>query len=173
MPSSSFWWRLPPIPRQKRRGNSPGFTDEVLQYLESTLQIIESISIDTNHTLSLGLHENEPTDTIQEGEDITRPRQLQSDKDTPWNSLEHVRIWVMMHPNTVALFLVFIATLLLARSGVGSLQALLGFGCLVAGLKIMAATEDGLELVPRYTPRSSSPVRSSAIPTMHIKTEQS
>jgi len=172
MPSSSFWWRLPPLPRpSKRRGNSPGFTDEELQYLDSTLQIIESISIDTNHTLSLGLHENEPTDTIQEGEHPTRLRPVQSDEVAPWNLLEYARIWIMMHPNTVALFLVFTATLLLARSGVGSVQALLGFGCLIVGLKIMAATEDGLELAPRYT-ASSSPSR-SAIPSMHIKTEQS
>jgi hypothetical protein len=129
---------------------------------------IESISIDTNHTLSLGLHENENTDTIQEGENLTRPRQFQTNKDTPWNALEHARLWIVTHPNTVALFLVFIATVLLARSRVDSVQALLGFGCLFAGLKIMAATEDGLELPPRYTPS----VR-TAIPTMDIKAEQS
>lgn len=39
MPSTSFWWRLPPLPRQKRR-SEPGFTDEELQYLESTLSIV-------------------------------------------------------------------------------------------------------------------------------------
>jgi hypothetical protein len=132
---------------------------------------IESISLDTNHSLSLGLRENEDADTIQEGENITRPRHLQTDKDTPWNALEHARqtkIWVMTHPNTVALFLVFIATVILARSGVDSVQALLGLGCLFAGLKIMAATEDGFELPPRYTPS----VR-TAIPSMDIKAEQS
>jgi hypothetical protein len=41
---SSFWWRLPPLPPQKRRSerSEPGFTDEELQYLESTLSIVSS-----------------------------------------------------------------------------------------------------------------------------------
>jgi hypothetical protein len=141
-------------------------TGTVVQIIDENFGIyqIESISIDTNHSLSLGLHENENTDSIREGENITRPRQLETGKDTPWNALEHARLWIITHPNTVALFLVFIATVFLARSGVDSVQALLGFGCLFAGLKIMAATEDGLELPPRYTP---------SVRPMEIKAEQS
>jgi hypothetical protein len=40
--STSFWWTLPPLPKQKRgkRPAEPGFTDEELQYLENTLQIV-------------------------------------------------------------------------------------------------------------------------------------
>jgi hypothetical protein len=40
--SNSFWWTLPPLPKQKRgkRPAEPGFTDEELQYLENTLQIV-------------------------------------------------------------------------------------------------------------------------------------
>lgn len=169
---ASFWWKLPPLPRSKRsRPPSPGFSDEDLQYLESTLRIIESISIDTIHSPSLGSNENEDTDTIQETADTTRPRHLQTDDDTPW--IEHARLWIMMHPNTVALFLVFVATLLLARTGIGSIQALIGVGLLVAGLKIMAATEDGFEMsAPRYSASSSTLSPRAAIPPpMHLEAE--
>jgi hypothetical protein len=44
--STSFWWTLPPLPKQKRgkRPAEPGFTDEELQYLENTLQIVSIMS---------------------------------------------------------------------------------------------------------------------------------
>lgn len=76
-----------------------------------------------------------------------------------------------MHPNTVALFLVFLATLLLARTGIGSIQALIGVGLLVAGLKIMAATEEGFEMSPPRYSVSSSP-RTAIPPSMHLDAEQ-
>lgn len=64
----------------------------------------------------------------------------------------------MTHPNTVAVSLVFIASVLLTRSDVRSVQALIGLACLFAGLKIMAATEDGFELPQRYTPPRASSI---------------
>jgi hypothetical protein len=159
--SNSFWhWTLPPLPKHKRgRRPEPGFTDEELQYLENTLQIIESISIDT-----LGLNDKDEASALQPGENGARSRQMNSDvqaHSTPWNqralcTLSDARLWAVTHPNTVAVFLVFVAASLLARTNVGSVQALVGLACLFTGLKIMAATEDGFELPPRRASRASS-----------------
>lgn len=148
---TSFWWSLPPLPKQKRgQRPEPGFTDEELQYLETTLQIIESISIDT-----LRLNEKEDGAINMAGEDVPRPSphpdtDIQANP-TFWNKLNSFSCdahrWIVTHPNTIAMFLVFVASALLARSTVGSVQTLVGIACLFAGLKIMAATEDGFELL--------------------------
>jgi len=151
--STSFWWTLPPLPKQKRgkRPAEPGFTDEELQYLENTLQIIESISIDT-----LGLNETEDVNARQAGAEGARSSQSYSDvqgRPNSWNRvhsvLSDVRLWAVTHPNTVAVFLVFLAGALLTHTNMGGIQTLAGLACLFAGLKIMAATEDGFELPPR------------------------
>ena len=61
------------------------------------------------------------------------------------------QMWAVTHPNTVAMFLVFVASALLARGG-SNVHSIIAVACLVAGLKIMAATEDGFE-IPRVPPR--------------------
>ncbi|KIM33738.1 hypothetical protein M408DRAFT_325346 [Serendipita vermifera MAFF 305830] len=173
--SNSLWWSLPPEPRRKRARTTrqpaePGFTDEELQYLETTLSIIESISIDT-----LGLNNND-TDVMSaktQIEEAARSSQSTSDvkahQSSAWNrlqrSLSDARLWAVTHPNTVAMSLVFIASVLLTRTEVRSIQALIGLACLFAGLKIMAATEDGFELPPRY----SSSSRASSIPPSAVR----
>jgi hypothetical protein len=110
---------------------------------------IESISIDT-----LRLNEKEDGAINMASEDSARPSP-HPDTDvqanpTFWNKLNSfscdTQHWVVTHPNTIAMFLVFVASALLARSAVGSVQSLVGVACLFAGLKIMAATEDGFEL---------------------------
>ena len=118
---------------------------------------IESISIDT-----LGLNETDEINARQADADGARSSQSASDLDakpTAWNRLLSIlsdgRLWAVTHPNTVAVFLVFAASALLTRTSLGSVQALLGLCCLFAGLKIMAATEDGFE-VPEGRPRIST-----------------
>ncbi|CAG8606834.1 11172_t:CDS:10 [Acaulospora colombiana] len=115
------------VSQGQKRGQrpEPGFTDEELQYLETTLQIIESISLDT-----LRLNEKEDGAINMAGEDSPRPSphpdtDIQANP-TIWNKLNSA---------------------LLARSTVGSVQTLVGVACLFAGLKIMAASEDGFELL--------------------------
>ncbi|KAG8761535.1 hypothetical protein FRC14_002722 [Serendipita sp. 396] len=187
---TSFWWMLPPLPKQKRREPppEPGFTEEELQYLQSTLSIIESLSIDglglTTEPIGAGENMARPSQVGDVGLDRDRGRDAKSrrrignehtqktrTRSQSWeqvsslpegvkHSLSNARLWTVTHPNTVAVFLVFIASSLLSRNP-NSLQALVGISFLVAGLKIMAATEDGFELPP--PPRYSSPPRRSTL----------
>jgi len=143
MPSSSLLWTLP---RPKRGPPQPGFTDEELQYLETTLQIIESISLDT-----LCLTEDDEAEpkqaTAKAARQLVQPSQSRHSIRTQ-SAISEAKLWAATHPNTVAMFLVFLASALLARNG-GSIQAIIGITCLFAGLKIMAASEDGFEQPPK------------------------
>jgi hypothetical protein len=65
------------------------------------------------------------------------------------SAISDTKLWAATHPNTVAMFLVFLASALLARNGVGSIQTVIGIVCLFLGLKIMAASEDGFEQPPK------------------------
>ncbi|CAG7848006.1 SubName: Full=Uncharacterized protein {ECO:0000313/EMBL:CCA69803.1} [Serendipita indica DSM 11827] len=194
--SKSWWTTLPAVPKQNRRGPppEPGFTDEELQYLENTLQIIESISMDT-----LGLNEMDDAESVQ-GEYAARSSS-RHDTSTKRDKTQRIRsrtssqsgasavaklaavlpepvrlrvsdaqMWAVTHPNTVAMFLVFVASALLARGG-SNVHSIIAVACLMAGLKIMAATEDGFEIPrvppPRYTAHPP-PRTQSAIPDMPL-----
>jgi hypothetical protein len=123
---------------------------KILTYILGKPQI-ESISIDT-----LGLNETDDVNGRQGGAEGARSSQSYSDIDAhpnAWNraycALSDARLWAVTHPNTVAVFLVFLAGALLTHTNMGGIQTLVGLACLFAGLKIMAATEDGFELPPR------------------------
>lgn len=108
----------------------------------------------------------------QAGAEGARSSQSHSDVEAhpnAWNrahcTLSDAHLWAVTHPNTVAVFLVFMASALLTGRNLGSIQALVGLACLFAGLKIMAATEDGFELPPRS--------RLSTLPSsQHLENDQ-